>query len=278
MLNRNKIFEFYSSLASIAKDFENIELNLDFSCKALKIIWVFIYCSFPCVLILDAYVLKAQVIVLWCLYVPSLTIIFHILLLCLVFWTCTHRFIAINEYINQFTLSELSTNERITLTLKNLYPSVVNGKITKESGNFKAIFVLHDKLFKVVKQINKLLNVEILLFLTLAGIATMNCSYCMIIDLFRIRRNIQIHSRNNFAYDYFAILSMVLIIVVIYISSNLMKHGNNTISSLHTMRSIFPKLNELVNVYSFQLIHEELYINAAGFFVINFNSLYSVGI
>lgn len=262
VIKRKRIFKCYKYLLDISKELNKHELDMVYPYQGLVIRTFFIYMLAPVVMIVDMYKnnWNFNFFALWCHYIPDISMGFYMNIIIALLTACSARYLAINRYLERFTLPNASTLEILNFTMSdNELPPEINGH---GKVSVKQLFIYHNKLYKLAKRINETAGMELLGFLALGSMSLLCFLYTVFMDLIRFRLGRNVTGKPYYATDFCTLLYVNGILGAIYASNKLMKNSGDTSSFLHAIRTVYPKFNEEVIIREFAAIN---------FFLIHFH-------
>lgn len=275
---RKLVFRCYKYLLDITRDLAKYDLEIVYPYTSVMFRSLFIYSLAPAVMAYDMYKNNWEInfFSTWCHYVPDFAMSFYMNVIIALLTATATRYLSINYYLKKFTLPDATTLEILQYTMSdNELPPEINGE---GKISVKQLFIFHNKLYRLAKRINETTGVELLGLLIVGSLSLLCFLYTIFMDLIRFRLGKSVTGKPYYATDYCALLYVNGILGIIYASNTLMKHSGDTSSYLHAIRTVYPKFNEEVKIYSLQLLQQEISITAAGLFVLDFSALYGVSI
>lgn len=245
---RKRLYGYYRQYLGILREFQNYNLEIKYPFKSLLVWTVLVNSLLPLVMAVDIYKLWDDFFfpTLYCIYVPDFALGLYMNLLIAFFEGCNARFVAINSYLAQFNVTGLSSKETIMFTMKNLEPPI-NLTSHTNGTRVKDLFVLHNKLYKLITGVNNITGLELLGYLGLGSLAILCFMYTLFMDLIRFRLGKELKPKPFFATDFSTFIYISSILRALYASNQLMKNSGDTSNHLHAIRSIYPKFGEVVS-------------------------------
>lgn len=273
---RKVIFRCYKHFLDITKELDKYDLEIVYPYTGLLVRTSIVYLLAPAVMVYDMYLnnWEFNFFATWCHYIPDITMGLYMNIIIALFTACGARYLSINYYLKKFTLPNATTLEILHYTMSdNDLPPEINGQ---GKISVKQLFIFHNKLYKLAKRINQMADMELLGILVIGSMSLLCFLYTVFMDLIRFRLGKPVTGKPYYSTDYCTLLYVNGILGAIYASNKLMKNGSDTSSYLHAIRTVYPKFNEEVKIYSLQLLQQEIVITAAGLFVLDFSALYGV--
>lgn len=183
-----------------------------------------------------------------CQYIPSLVIAVYVLTIAMLMEMCGDKFEAINVYLQQFTMNDEKIIKKYYLNKRSEYPPKLlelfpNHRVTI----FQMVFNIFDAYVDNVRLLNSLFGFDLVVFLVIVTVDILSFVYDVCMDIGQYINGYSMPMRSIYAIEYWSVVWMFALIVLIDSSSELMRKSNQTRYFLHQLRNLYPKLEKHVN-------------------------------
>lgn len=210
-------------------------------------------------------------------YVPPLCAMTYVITILYYSICCDQIFKAINRFLRIYCNDELSCLEKLALCKKNVKPEKLLDQIDGEPYTYyEKIFILHDETCDIIRRINNISGYEFLTFIGCSAVTLLSLVYDTCLDMLMISRGVPTMKRSYYATSYWPTVYAITLVTIVRLSSRVMGNANTTKYYLHKLRNIYPQLHDHVEVFSLQLVHQNMELSAARFFTLDRTVIYKV--
>lgn len=279
MIFRKDILRYYHAIDAVLDDFDKMGVKFKLKFTEMYVMYVLLFVSVIVVFVWDMIRSGSKYTVFfWFVnYVPPLCAMAYVITILYYSICCDQIFKAINQFLSLYCSDDLSSLEKLALCKKNVKPEKLLDLVEGEPYTYyEKIFILHDEACDIIRRINNISGYEFLSFIGCAAVTLLSLVYDTCLDMVMISRGVPTMKRSFYATSYWPTVYACTLVNIVRLSSRVMGNANSTKYYLHKLRNIYPQLHDHVEVFSLQLVHQNMELSAARFFILDRTVIYKV--
>ncbi|XP_017784105.1 PREDICTED: uncharacterized protein LOC108567898 [Nicrophorus vespilloides] len=201
----------------------------------------------------------------------------HLVGISAIFLISESKYCAINGFLKGLVRNDLTPYEKYILNKKDEKPPILLDEFPDESCTvYQKILNMHNEITIIVRSLNNVCGYDLTMYMAIVTFSMLSFIYDICNDLALNVKGVELPPRTIYAPEYWSLIGVFVLMIVITSSSKLMDTSNETKIYLHQLRNTYPQLQEHVESFSLQLMQAQLKINAAKFFTIHVGIMYNL--